>query len=125
MMQEDSPILDFYPSEFQIDMNGKKMAWQGVALLPFIDKPRLLSEMAKYYPQITEAEVKRNTHGSDILFAADKHPVYPFYEALYGKRKVEAVRTMFHSIIYIVLTICSPACTPRPLGQRHQRLRQA
>lgn len=113
MMQEDSPILDFYPSEFQIDMNGKKMAWQGVALLPFIDKPRLLSEMAKYYPQITEAEVKRNTHGSDILFAADKHPVYPFYEALYGKRKVEAPVPLDPSVSVISGSVKpNPDCIP-------------
>ena len=87
MIDEDSPILDFYPESFEIDMNGKKMAWQGVALLPFIDETRLLEAMAVEYPNLTEDEKRRNEPGTDIIFAADEHPVYPFYEALYGKKK--------------------------------------
>ncbi|KAG6880404.1 hypothetical protein C0992_000006 [Termitomyces sp. T32_za158] len=87
MTAQDSPIVDFYPETFEIDMNGKKMAWQGIALLPFIDEKRLLDAMAKEYPNLTEEEVKRNQWGNNVIFASDEHPVYPFYEGLYGKRK--------------------------------------
>ncbi|KAL1704363.1 putative strand exchange protein, partial [Schizophyllum commune] len=87
MTEADSPIIDFYPTEFFIDMNGKKMAWQGVALLPFIDEQRLLDAMAEGYPSLTEDEIHRNRWGNNVIFAADEHPVYPLYEALYGKRK--------------------------------------
>ncbi|KAG6833818.1 hypothetical protein H0H87_011752 [Tephrocybe sp. NHM501043] len=87
MTAEESPIIDFYPPTFEIDMNGKKMAWQGVALLPFIDPKRLLDAMAAEYPNLTEEEVKRNKWGNDVIFASDEHPIYPSYEELYGKRK--------------------------------------
>uniref|UniRef100_H2ZNE1 Uncharacterized protein n=1 Tax=Ciona savignyi TaxID=51511 RepID=H2ZNE1_CIOSA len=37
MGDPNSAIIDFYPDDFKIDLNGKKYAWQGVALLPFVD----------------------------------------------------------------------------------------
>ncbi|KAJ8523017.1 hypothetical protein ONZ45_g526 [Pleurotus djamor] len=89
MTDENSPILDFYPTSFEIDMNGKKMVWQGVALLPFIDETRLLEAMAVHYPKLTPEEVLRNRWGNNLIFASDEHPIYPFYESLYGKKKSE------------------------------------
>jgi 5'-3' exoribonuclease 2 len=87
MTDEDSPIIDFYPTEFEIDMNGKKMLWQGVALLPFIDRQRLLDAMAPRYPSLNEDEVRRNKWGDNALFTSDGHPMFDFLSVLYTKRK--------------------------------------
>lgn len=91
MIDHNSPIIDFYPTAFKIDMNGKRMQWQGVALLPFINEKRLLDAMAPRYPGLTEEEVQRNRWGNDVLFVFEEHPLYPSMEALYGKRKTQDV----------------------------------
>lgn len=93
MTNEGSPIIDFYPEKFDIDMNGKRMAWQGVALLPFIDEKRLLDAMAVRYPGLTDDQVRRNRWGNDVIFAFEENPLYPSLEALYGKRKSTEVRS--------------------------------
>lgn len=96
MTEEESPIIDFYPTTFEIDMNGKKMVWQGVALLPFIDPKRLLDAMAIDYPKLTEDEIRRNKWGNDVLFVSDEHSLYPLFESLYGKRKKQDVSFSFN-----------------------------
>ncbi len=53
--------MDFYPTDFKIDLNGKKYAWQGVALLPFVDEKRLRAALIDVYPDLTEDESKINT----------------------------------------------------------------
>ena len=47
----------------QRDLNGKKAAWMGVALLPFIDENRLFSALEKVYSHLTEEEKNRNFRG--------------------------------------------------------------
>ena len=68
MTSHDSEIIDFYPEEFLIDMNGKKAAWQGVALLPFIEEKRLLGALETSYHELSEVEKKRNQLGNDIIY---------------------------------------------------------
>lgn len=47
MTDPESPIADFYPTDFQLDMNGKKQDWEAVVKIPFIDQDRLLKAMAR------------------------------------------------------------------------------
>ena len=47
MTDADSPIKYFYRSTFEIDMNGKKMAWQGIAVGRETEDYRLIGPVAK------------------------------------------------------------------------------
>jgi 5'-3' exoribonuclease 2 len=107
MMDEESPIIDFYPLTFQIDMNGKKMAWQGVALLPFINEKRLLDAMSAKYPDLDEDEIRRNRWGNNVFFSSDEHPLYPFFETLYGKKTKQQVNFSEPSTDSLLISITS------------------
>uniref|UniRef100_A0AAY4CF95 5'-3' exoribonuclease n=1 Tax=Denticeps clupeoides TaxID=299321 RepID=A0AAY4CF95_9TELE len=90
MSDPDSSIIDFYPDDFAIDLNGKKYAWQGVALLPFVDERRLRAALEQVYPDLTTDESKRNSLGSDVVFVAKSHPLCDFIIELYHGTEIPA-----------------------------------
>lgn len=83
MSNPDSPIIDFYPEEFEIDMNGKKMSWQGIALLPFIEEKRLLLVLESKYPELTDDERDRNTLKSEVLVMSAQNVNYNRFSEIY------------------------------------------
>ncbi|CAN0001611.1 unnamed protein product [Ectocarpus sp. 12 AP-2014] len=38
MVEPTSPILEYYPTEFECDANGKTASWETVVKIPFIDE---------------------------------------------------------------------------------------
>jgi 5'-3' exoribonuclease 1 len=56
MSNVDSPILDFYPREFERDLDGKK---QPIVKTPFIDEKRLLQAMARVLFSVASIVVHR------------------------------------------------------------------
>lgn len=83
MSDPESSIIDFYPDDFALDLNGKKFAWQGVALLPFVDERRLRAALEEVYPDLTPDEKRRNSLGGDHLFVGKNHPLNDFIHELY------------------------------------------
>lgn len=89
MSDEDSPILDFYPVDFPLDLNGKKFAWQGVAILPFIDEKRLLDAMATKYPELSDDEKKRNEFGKETLMFSQESQLFEDVEQTFYRKAAQ------------------------------------
>lgn len=68
MYDEHSPILDFYPNEVELDLNGKTADWEAVVKISFVDQKRLVEAMAPYDAKLSPDEKKRNSFGTDLIF---------------------------------------------------------
>ncbi|KAM7350947.1 5'-3' exoribonuclease 2 Rat1 [Cochliomyia hominivorax] len=86
MHDPHSDIIDFYPEDFKIDLNGKKFAWQGVALLPFVDEKRLFKALKPYYGMLTEEEIKRNKQGDCRLYVGRGNKSYKTLSLHYSNK---------------------------------------
>jgi 5'-3' exoribonuclease 1 len=84
MTSKDSPIIDFYPRDFDLDMNGKKMEWEAVVKIPFIDEKRLLSAMATKNPLLSEDEKIRNDFGVSLKFSYNPEVDFTYPTSLVG-----------------------------------------
>ena len=70
MVSSTSPISGFYPNEFQIDIDGVKVPWGGVTIIPFVDEKLLIKTMNRTSAMLTPGEQKRNSVGTAKLFVS-------------------------------------------------------
>jgi 5'-3' exoribonuclease 1 len=84
MTDPNSPIYDFYPRDFKLDMNGKKQEWEAVVKIPFIDEKRLLPAMATKDPLLSDAEKARNDFGVSLKFTYSNDMDYTYPSSLAG-----------------------------------------
>ena len=76
----DSPLHDYYPSQFARDKNGKKKDYEAVVILPFIDEARVLKviQEEKCDDALTEAEKERNSPEKECLMEfCESSSVFP------------------------------------------------
>ena len=68
MLSPNSPVFDAYPTDFSLDLNGKRAEWEAIALLPFIDERRLLGAVRAIDEKLSDKERARNVLTEDIWY---------------------------------------------------------
>ncbi|CAL1367349.1 unnamed protein product [Linum trigynum] len=68
MTDEKSNIISLFPTDFAVDMQGKRFSWQGICKLPFVDERLLLAELHKVDKDLQGHETERNKQKTDRLF---------------------------------------------------------
>jgi hypothetical protein len=72
MTDPSSPIAEYYPQSFTVDMNGKRWPWEAVTLLPFIDSKRLLEASDGVTPEaLNTEEIERNRTDHTVVMSHD------------------------------------------------------
>ncbi|CAO1627148.1 unnamed protein product [Sympodiomycopsis kandeliae] len=97
MTDPSSPIIDFYPNNFEADLNGKKQDWEAVVKIPFIEEKRLLAALDQRIPLLTAEEKARNLFGVSWLckYDPDQEHFYPsslpgvFPDIVHSRAKVQ------------------------------------
>ncbi|KAJ2817808.1 exonuclease II Exo2, partial [Coemansia erecta] len=69
MVDIHSPIRDLYPTSFSVDMNGKKMPWEAVVLIDFVDIDRIRAAMKPKLAELNEDEQRRNSRGKNMAYS--------------------------------------------------------
>lgn len=97
VLDETSPIHDFYPHDFKLDRNNKKALWEAVVLIPFIDGDRLLATVRPIEEtQLSPDEVVRNSFGPELRFEYNEDVTY-FYQSPRGQDVPECHTVIFPS----------------------------
>ncbi|XP_026838294.1 5'-3' exoribonuclease 1 [Drosophila erecta] len=120
MVLPSSPLAEFYPLEFESDLNGKKHDWEAVVLIPFIDEGRLLAAMLPCEEQLSLAERERNRHGPMYLYnysaeAQGPMPSHPPLKALPELYCTEVAKWSRE----IALNLPHSVCVEQPNAARH------
>lgn len=81
MTEQTSPIIKFYPENFDKDMNGKKQEWEAIIKIPFIEEELLLGTMRRVEQALTPEERLRNSFGEATIFHYDANKKDQNYES--------------------------------------------
>ena len=68
MLHKSSPIKEFYPENFTIELAGKRKAWEGKAILPIMDQDKLKKAYKSLIREVDQSISHLNCNLNETLF---------------------------------------------------------
>jgi len=82
LIDSKSPLKEYCPDVFDIDLSGKKQEWEGTVLLPMIDYDVVEKIYLDNLRYINQRDIKRNVRGKSYIYTK-ANVEYPF-NSYYG-----------------------------------------
>jgi 5'-3' exonuclease len=68
MTSTTSPLVSYYPKDFEVDMAGKKQDWEGIVLLPPISIDDFIECYKREVRNVPPNILKRNMVGKSFVY---------------------------------------------------------
>ena len=65
---DQSPLIEFYPKNFEIDLAGKRQEWEGLVKIPMIDMNKLNRVYKSCVSTFTDREKRRNKTDKEVTY---------------------------------------------------------
>jgi len=92
LTDESSPLKEFCPDVFEIDLAGKRKEWEGIVILPMVDFNIVRDEYLNILEKVNPQDIKRNIIGRTFLY--EKVYKYPYlFKSYYGNIENCTVKT--------------------------------
>lgn len=88
-------IKKFCPSEFKIDISGKRKEWEGIVLLPMVDPTVIQEEYFKHIDKVSKRDLNRNIPSKSFVYTYTPNNYFVF-RSYYGN--IEDCRAMSRPI---------------------------
>ena len=83
LIRDNSPLKEFCPDKFKIDLSGKKHEYQGVVILPMLDPVIVVNAYLSKISLVNQYELKRNIFGKSYVYKYDSN-VTKVFKSFYG-----------------------------------------
>ena len=94
LLEEKSPVKQYYPTYFEIDLEGKRNDWEGIAILPFIDLANIQNRYRNLLDKISPGFLKRNITGKTYMYKWNPNSDPEIHKSFYGNLSTQ-VETVF------------------------------